>query len=359
MIKQSMSHRPPEHPPVVFGRVGVLLINLGTPDGTDYRSMRRYLREFLSDRRVIEANPVLWQLLLNTVILTTRPSKSGRAYAAIWDQETNESPLQRHTRELSESLTERLRDEPLLIDWAMRYGNPSIADRLSALCDRGCDRVLLAALYPQYSATTTATAYDKSFDALKTLRWQPAVRTLPPWHDDPVYIRAVAESIRRHHASLDWTPEVTLLSFHGLPKDYLLKGDPYHCQCAKSARLIREYLGLSEREMPLTFQSRFGPKEWLQPYTDKTIEQLAAEGIRNITVATPGFVADCVETLEEIALQGSEIFLQHGGEHYSAVPCLNASVAGVDVILAQLERELTGWWSPVVASARVPATASV
>lgn len=345
-MSSSRAHWPADHPDVRFGRIGVLLVNLGTPDDTDYWSMRRYLKEFLSDRRVIEANPLLWKLLLNTVILTVRPRKSGEAYAAIWDRETNESPLRRHTRELTEAVSAAIDDERLVIDWAMRYGNPSIAERLTGLHRQGCERIALVALYPQYSASTTATVHDKAFDALKTLRWQPAIRTLPPWHDDPVYIRAIAESIRAHHATLDWTPEVTLLSFHGLPKEYLLKGDPYHCQCAKSARLIREYLGLSEQEMMLTFQSRFGPKEWLQPYTYETIEQLAGQGVKRLAVATPGFVADCVETLEEIALQGREDFLRLGGEQYSAVPCLNASAAGGEVIRAQLERELAGWWSP-------------
>ncbi|MDX1606582.1 MAG: ferrochelatase, partial [Candidatus Competibacterales bacterium] len=273
-----------------------------------------------------------------------RPRKSGEAYAAIWDRETDESPLRRYTRELTEAVAARLDNESLVIDWAMRYGRPPIAERLAALRERGCDRILIAALYPQYSATTMATVYDKAFEALRTLRWQPAVRTLPPWHDDPVYIRAVAESIRQHHDTLDWSPEVTLLSFHGLPMDYLLKGDPYHCQCAKSARLIREYLGLSEQAMPVTFQSRFGPKEWLQPYTDKTLERLAGEGVRRVAVVTPGFVADCVETLEEIALQGRETFIAHGGEQFATVPCLNASEAGIEVILAQIGRELGGWW---------------
>ena len=273
-MSSSRAHWPADHPDVSFGRIGVLLVNLGTPDGTDYWSMRRYLKEFLSDRRVIEANPLLWKLLLNTVILTVRPRKSGQAYEAIWDRETNESPLRRHTRELTEAVIAAIDDERLVIDWAMRYGNPSIAERLTGLHRQGCERIALVALYPQYSASTTATVHDKAFDALKALRWQPAIRTLPPWHDDPVYIRAIAESILAHHAALDWKPEVTLLSFHGLPKEYLLKGDPYHCQCAKSARLIREYLGLSEQQMMLTFQSRFGPKEWLQPYTDKTLEKL-------------------------------------------------------------------------------------
>lgn len=337
-------HWPADHPAVVYGKIGVLLVNLGTPDSTDYWSMRRYLKEFLSDPRVIEVNPVIWQVLLNTIVLTIRPNKSGAAYASIWDKETNESPLRRYTRELNEGVRQVITDQRLVIDWAMRYGNPSIACKLDVLREQGCDRIVLAALYPQYSASTTATVYDKAFAALRQMRWQPAIRTLPPWHDDPVYIRAIAESIRQHHARLDWTPEVTLLSFHGLPKEYLLKGDPYHCQCAKSARLIREYLGLSAEQMQLTFQSRFGSAEWLQPYTSETVATLAQQGIKNITIATPGFVADCVETLEEIALEARDEFLELGGEHFSAIPCLNASDDGIEVIRTQLRRELSGWW---------------
>lgn len=338
-------HWPADHPAVAYGRIGVLLINLGTPDRPDPAALRRYLREFLSDRRVIEAHPLLWQLVLNLIILPLRPRRSARAYQAIWDRETDESPLRKHTRQLSDALAAQLAaaDERLLVDWAMRYGRPSVAERLQALRQQGCERILLAALYPQYSATTTATAYDAAFQVLRQLRWQPAVRTLPPWYEDPAYIRAIGESIHRHQATLDWTPEVILLSFHGLPRENLDKGDPYHCQCAKSARLIREYLGLTDERMMLTFQSRFGPKEWLQPYTSTTLLKLAEQGVGNVAVATPGFVADCVETLEEIALQGRETFLGHGGRNYTTIPCLNASPAGVGVIAAQLRRELGGW----------------
>ncbi len=341
----SPSRRPADHPAVKYGRIGVLLINLGTPDRPDAPALRRYLREFLSDRRVVEANPLLWQLVLNLIILPLRPRRSAHAYQAIWDRDRDESPLRGHTRELCAALSAGFAnsDQRLVIDWAMRYGQPSVGDRLQALCGQGCDRILLAALYPQYSAATTATAYDAGFRVLAQMRWQPAVRSLPPWHDDPVYVQAIGDSIRQHQARLDWQPEATLLSFHGLPRENLDKGDPYHCQCAKTARLVREYLGLDEQRMPLTFQSRFGPKQWLQPYTDQTLIRLARGGVKNVAVATPGFVADCVETLEEIDIRGRESFLTQGGEQFTTVPCLNASPGGVEVIAAQLKRELSGW----------------
>ena len=336
---------PADHPPVAKGRIGVLLVNLGTPDGTDYWSMRRYLQEFLSDRRVIEINPLLWQVILHGVILTFRPSKSGEAYKAIWCQDTDESPLRKFTRRQGEKLGPLLknRDDRILVDWAMRYGKPPIAERLTALREQGCERVLLCPLYPQYSASTTATVNDKAFETLKTMRWQPAVRTLPPYHDDPTYIDAVAESVSAHYRTLDWKPEVTLLSFHGLPKAYLLKGDPYHCHCAKTARLLRERMGLDERQLQLSFQSRFGRTEWLKPYTDETVAGLAQQGVKNLAVATPGFVSDCVETLEEIGLRAQETFMQYGGERFTLVPCLNDSPLGLRVLEAVIGRELAGW----------------
>lgn len=336
---------PEGHPEVLHGRVGVLVINLGTPDGTDYWSMRRYLKEFLSDRRVIETNPLIWWPLLNGVILTTRPSKSGEAYASIWNKELDESPLRTITRSQSEKLVEAMGKQfpNVIVDWAMRYGQPSIADRLQGLKDRGCDRILLFALYPQYSAATSATVFDKAFDALKTMRWQPAIRTNPPYHDAPGYIDALAESLNAGIKELGWEPEVVLASFHGLPKSYFDKGDPYHCHCHKTARLLREALGWDEKRLRLTFQSRFGPAEWLQPYTDKTVEQLAREGVRNLAVITPGFASDCVETLEEIALEAGEIFHEHGGENFAALPCLNDSKTGIAMLDGLISRELQGW----------------
>ena len=268
-LSTNATPRPADHPPVAAGRIGVLLVNLGTPDATDYWSMRRYLEEFLSDRRVIEENRLKWWLVLNLIILTVRPSRKGRDYDKIWNRERDESPLRTITRAQADKLGAALAplDGRLMVDWAMRYGNPSIASRLGALQQAGCDRILIVPLYPQYAAATTATVADKAFDALKQMRWQPAVRIAPPWHDDPVYIEAVAASLEAELAGLPFKPEMILASFHGVPKDYLLKGDPYHCQCQKTARLLRARLGLDESRFMLTFQSRFGTAEWLQPYT--------------------------------------------------------------------------------------------
>lgn len=336
---------PAAHPTVRHGRVGVLIVNLGTPDGTDYWSMRRYLREFLSDRRVIEWNPLFWQPILNLIVLQRRPQKSGKAYESIWNKERNESPLRTITRAQSEKLAERLAGlgPRLMVDWAMRYGSPSIADRLSALQQAGCERILLFPLYPQYAAATTATVNDKAFEALAKMRWQPALRTVPPYHDEPAYIAALASSIRAHLAGLGWQPEVVLASFHGIPQSYFDKGDPYFCHCQKTARLLRLALGMDEQNMRVTFQSRFGPEDWLKPYTDMTVEALAKSGVKRIAVVNPGFVADCLETLEEIAVLNAEIFHHNGGESFSHIPCLNDSEAGLDVLEAVIRRELSGW----------------
>ena len=336
---------PAGHPPVRHGRVGVLLVNLGTPDGTDYWSMRRYLKEFLSDRRVIETSRLIWWPLLNLVILSTRPGRKGKDYASIWNKELDESPLRTITRSQSEKLAACLADKAptLVVDWAMRYGNPSIPSRIEALQKEGCDRILLVPLYPQYAAATSATVCDKAFDALKTMRWQPVLRVAPPWADDPVYIEAVTTSLKAEIARLDFEPEVILASFHGVPQSYLEKGDPYHCQCQKTARLMREALGLDEERFRITFQSRFGPEEWLQPYTDKTVEALAKQGVKRLAVCMPGFSADCLETLEEIAGENAEIFLHNGGENFAAIPCLNDSVEGLRVIEHVVRRELMGW----------------
>ena len=337
----------PDHPEIKLGRVGVLLVNLGTPDSTEVPDIRRYLAQFLSDRRVIELNPILWKVILHGIILRTRPPKTAEAYRAIWMTETNESPLRLYTRAEAAGLAERL-DPPgdaVVVDWAMRYGNPSIGERMRSLQAAGCDRILIVPLYPQYSASTTGTVIDEVARELLDLRWQPAVRTLPAFHDDPVYIEAVATGIERHLASLDWEPEVILASFHGLPKRYFEAGDPYHCHCAKTARMVRERLGLPADRFRLTFQSRFGREEWLQPYTDKTIEALAQEGVKRLAVVTPGFVADCVETLEEIDMQGRETFEEAGGTHFSAIPCLNDSDEAITMLAALVTRELGGWWT--------------
>lgn len=334
---------PADHPDIPAARIGILIVNLGTPDGTSYWPMRRYLKEFLSDPRVIETNRAVWWPILNMVILTKRPFSSGEAYESIWNHERDESPLRTITRSQSDRLAARYASEPRFVDWAMRYGQPAIADRLDAMQKAGCNRILIFPLYPQYAAATTATVCDKAFDALKTMRWQPAIRTVPPYHDDPVYIDALADSMRGYLATLDFEPEVVLASFHGLPKEYLLKGDPYHCQCAKTARLLRDALGWDEGRLRLTFQSRFGPAEWLQPYTDKTVEALAREGVRRIAIVTPGFVADCVETLEEIAVLNRDVFFEYGGEQFAAIPCLNDSDEGIAVLAHVIERELRGW----------------
>jgi ferrochelatase len=305
--------------------------------------MRRYLKEFLSDRRVIEENPVKWWAVLNLIVLTVRPGPKGKDYDTIWNRERNEGPLKTITRAQSEKLAAVMTDPRVTVDWAMRYGNPSIASRLGALQQAGCDRILIVPLYPQYAAATTATVADKAFDFLKTLRSQPAVRIAPPWYDDPVYIEAVAEGIEGEIAKLGFTPEVTLVSFHGMPESYAQAGDPYYDQCVETARLLRARLGLGEDRLMLTFQSRFGPAEWLKPYTDKTVEALAKRGVKNLAVVTPGFVADCLETLEEIAGENAEIFHHAGGENFAAIPCLNDSEPGMRVLRHVVARELQGW----------------
>ena len=336
---------PAGHRELAAPGIGVLLINLGTPEGTDYRSMRRYLKQFLSDRRVVDTSRLVWWPLLNGIILTTRPARSGRAYAAIWNRERNESPLRTFTRAQAERLQQRFAGAGgrIRVDWAMRYGSPPIGERLTALMEAGAERVLLFPLYPQYAAATTATALDSAYDALKAMRWQPAIRTVPPYYDDERYIAALARTARAHFAGLGWEPEVLLASFHGLPKRYLDLGDPYHCHCQKTARLLREALGYSEERLRITFQSRFGPEEWLRPYTDQTVEALAREGIRRLAIISPAFAADCVETLEELGIAAREIFTHAGGEKFTVIACLNDSDEGSDLIEAITRRELQGW----------------
>lgn len=335
---------PPGHPKVNKSKIGVLLMNLGTPEATSYWPMRRYLKEFLSDRRVIETNPVLWWVILNGIILTFRPQKSGHAYEKIWNKALNESPLKTITRGQSEMLQEALRDRPeIIVDWAMRYGLPPVATRIDALKEQGCDRILLFPLYPQYSAATTATALDKCFDALKTLRWQPTMRSVPPYFDHPAYVDALAKSLKQHIKGLSWKPDMILTSFHGLPKEYLTKGDPYHCHCMKTARLLREKMKLSPEYLQVVFQSRFGRAEWLQPYAQETVEQLPAKGVKNLVMIMPGFSADCVETLEEVAIGLDETFKHAGGKNFSAVPCLNDSQPSIDMLEALVRQELRGW----------------
>ncbi len=343
-IDSEVSHLPKDHPPVAFGKVGILLVNLGTPDGHDKRNMRKYLEEFLTDRRVIEWPKAVWYPILYGIVLNTRPRKSGEAYASIWNNELDESPLRTFTRSQSDKLAAALSGmDNVVVDWGMRYGNPSIASRLDALKEKGCERIVVFPLYPQYSAATTATVNDKVFEALMKMRWMPAIRTVPPYHDDPVYIDALARSIEKHLAKLDFSPEKVIASYHGIPQSYFRKGDPYHCHCMKTSRLLRERLGWPADRLMTTFQSRFGPEEWLQPYTDKTIEQLAKDGVRNIAVFNPGFVADCLETLEEIAGEGEEIFHEAGGKNFTHIPCLNDSEEGMAVLETIIRREAAGW----------------
>jgi ferrochelatase len=335
------SYAPGDHPAIKQGRTGLLLVNLGTPDGTDYKSVRRYLSEFLSDRRVIEVPPLIWQPILQGPILTFRPRKSGEAYQKIWTDEG--SPLLVYTRRQAEKLNARIGNEQLVVDFAMTYGNPSIASKIEALKAQGCDRIAVLALYPQYSATTTASVYDRSFRALGEMRWQPAVRTAAPFHDHPAYIDALAGVISEHIAGLDHEPERVLMSYHGIPKAYFEKGDPYHCHCHKTTRLVADKLGWTNGFAMTTFQSRFGPTEWLQPYTDKTLETLAGEGVKKIAVVSPAFISDCLETLEEIAMEGRDSFLEAGGTHFSVVPCLNDSERAIDLLEVLANRELAGW----------------
>jgi ferrochelatase len=325
-------------------RIGVLLVNLGTPDSADTKGVRVYLKEFLSDPRVIEDQGLVWKLVLNGIILRTRPARKARDYRKIWNIEKNESPLKTITRSQSEKLAAAIADhEHVVVDWAMRYGNPSIRSRIDALTAQGCDRILVVPLYPQYSAATSATVCDEVFRVVSEMRAQPTLRVTPPYYEDPDYIDALAVSIKSHLATLPFQPELILASFHGMPQKYVDKGDPYFVQCVATTDALRKRMGLEPSKLLLTFQSRFGFDAWLQPYTDKTIEKLAKDGVRRLAVVMPGFSADCLETLEEIAQENAEIFKHHGGERFAAVPCLNDSEAGMDVIRQLVLRELQGW----------------
>jgi len=334
----------PSSKPAYTGKIGILLVNLGTPDGTGFGPMWRYLREFLSDPRVIELPRLLWYPILYGLVLTTRPGRSGAKYRSIWNRERNESPLRTHSRAQSERLAGIFGSEPrIVVEWGMRYGSPSTKAAAQRLVDAGCDRIVMFPLYPQYSATTTATANDKLFRALMTMRRQPTLRSVPAYYNEPVYIDALARSIEAHLATLDFQPDVVLASYHGIPKPYSDKGDPYREQCLETTRLLRERLGWDETRLMATFQSRFGAQEWLQPYTDKTVEKLAKDGVGSIAVVNPGFSVDCIETLEEIAVEAREIFLHAGGRNFAHIPCLNASDDGMAVIETLARRELAGW----------------
>ncbi len=326
------------------GRVGVLLVNLGTPDTADASGLRVYLKEFLSDPRVIEDQGLLWKLVLNGIILRVRPAKKAKDYLKIWNNEQNESPLKTITRAQSDKLAAAIADhEHVEVGWAMRYGNPSIKAGFESLMAKGCDRILVVPLYPQYSAATTATVFDKVGEVLLGMRAQPTVRFTPPYYVEPTYIEALANSVEAQLASLPFTPEVIVASFHGMPQKYVDKGDPYQTQCVATVETLRKRLGLDDNRLILTFQSRFGYDPWLQPYTDKTMERLAREGVKRIAVITPGFSADCLETLEEIAQENAEIFRRAGGEQFSFIPSLNDSDGGMDVIRQLVLRELQGW----------------
>jgi ferrochelatase len=331
---------PADHPPVNSGGIGVLLVNLGTPDAPDAKSVKRYLAEFLSDPRVIEIPPIAWQPILRGLILTTRPKKSAHAYRQVWTEAG--SPLAAITAEQAKKLQERL-GEAVTVAHAMRYGRPAIAAELQKLVDAGCERILLAPLYPQYSAATTATVVDKAADALRAMRWQPALRTLPAYHDDPAYIAALMKDLGAQLDALGFEPEVLLLSFHGMPERTLRLGDPYHCHCRKTARLLEETMARPGLRFVTTFQSRFGRAKWLEPATDAVLAEEAAKGTRRLAVAAPGFAADCLETLEELAIRGREQFLKAGGEKFAALSCLNAGEAGMDMLETLVRRELAGW----------------
>ena len=329
---------PPNHPSMPAPRVGVLLVNLGTPDEASPKAVKRYLAEFLSDRRVVEIPPLAWQPILRGIILNTRPKKSAHAYQQVWTDAG--SPLAAVTRAQAEALKDAW--PGVTVDWAMRYGSPAIGDQLEAMKAVGCERILIAPLYPQYCAATTATANDKAFEALAAMRWQPAIRTLPPYHDDPAYIDALAQSVRASLAALDFEPEALMASFHGMPARTLELGDPYHCHCQKTARLLGEALGC---ELIVSFQSRFGRAKWLEPATDTTLAALPGQGIKRIAIVAPGFSADCLETLEELAIRGRDTFLTAGGDRFAYLSCLNDSAPGLTMLRDILSRELAGWVS--------------
>lgn len=333
-------HPPHGHPRVKSGGVGVLLVNLGTPDDPGPGAVKRYLAEFLSDRRVIEIPPFAWQPILRGIVLNTRPKKSAHAYAQVWTE--HGSPLAVITADQAQGLQQRL-GAGVKVAWAMRYGQPAIGRAIEGLMEQGCDRILLAPLYPQYCAATTASVVDKAADTLRTMRWQPSLRTLPPYHDDPAYIGALASDIGAQLDALDFVPEVLMLSFHGMPQRTLELGDPYHCHCRKTARLLEHSLGRSALRVETSFQSRFGRAKWLQPATDAVLAGEAAKGTKRLAIAAPGFSADCLETLEELAIRGREQFLSAGGERFAALSCLNAGPEGMDMLEAITRRELAGW----------------
>ena len=327
-----------KHPEVKFGKTGVLIINLGTPDSTSWFDIRKYLKEFLSDRRVIEVNPVIWQIILNVFILNLRPSKTAKAYKEIWMKEENMSPLLYYTKKQAEKISKLISKENLIVDFAMRYGNPSIKSKIIKLHDNGCENLVILPLYPQYAAATTATVCDEVYRTLMKMRWQPSLKIIPHYESEPLYIDALVRSLKRKIEEINWKPDLILASYHGIPKEYFDKGDPYHCYCQKTSRLISEKF--NSLEIKTTFQSRFGPQEWLQPYTDKTLESLPKEGKKNVLMICPGFSSDCVETLEEILIQGKESFMESGGENFDMVPCLNDNDDHISLFKSLIQKNI-------------------
>ena len=327
-----------QHPPIKYGKTGVLIINLGTPDSTSWFDIRKYLKEFLSDNRVIEVNPIVWQIILNLFILNFRPSKTAKAYKEIWMKEENVSPLLYYTKKQANKLSNFITTEKTVIDFAMRYGNPSIKSKITKLKDMGCENLIILPLYPQYAAATTATVCDEVYRTLMKMRWQPSLKIIPHYESDPLYIDALVNSINKKIKEINWKPDLIIASYHGIPKKYFDKGDPYHCYCHKTTRLISEKF--KSIEIKTTFQSRFGPQEWLKPYTDKTFESLPTEGKKNILVICPGFSSDCVETLEEILIQGKESFIKSGGKNFDMVPCLNDNKDHILLLQSLIQRNI-------------------
>lgn len=334
---------PENHPHIKQEKTGVLILNLGTPDATDYWPMRRYLSEFLSDQRVIDYPKWKWQPILQGIVLSVRPKRSGAAYASIWNKERNESPLKTFTRSMTEKIAKEIGHDNIVFEWGMRYGNPSTEAGIKSLTDQGCRKILFFALYPQYSDTTTASAYDKVFQVLQKQKWQPAIRTAGAWHDDPDYINILAKSVTEHLKKEKASPDMVLTSFHGVPQRYLTEGDPYHCYCQKTSRLLREKLKWDKDKWMVTFQSRFGPEEWLQPYTDKTLESLPAKGVKKVAIMSPAFACDCLETLEELNVENRHIFTAAGGEEYTYIPCLNDTDDHIKFLSKRIKKELSGW----------------
>ena len=327
------------HPKVNFGKTGILIINLGTPDSTSWLDIRKYLKEFLSDRRVIEVNPIIWKVILNIFILNLRPSKTAEAYKKIWMKKENMSPLRYYTIMQAKNLSQKINSEKIIIDYAMRYGNPSIMKKINGLQKSGCENIIILPLYPQYAAATTATVCDEVYRCLMKMRWQPSLQIIPHYESEPMYIDALKKSLEKKIFEIKWKPDIIIASYHGIPMKYFNKGDPYHCYCQKTTRLLSESF---KHEIPIqtTFQSRFGPQDWLQPYTDKTLEKLPKEGKKNVLVICPGFSSDCVETLEEIGIQGKEAFIKEGGNNFDIVSCLNDSKDHIELMFHLVNKYL-------------------